>query len=78
MVEKWLKIVNKSERKEDILSAIEKIIKGDFMWLDIESIPWKVGYYRCRIGKLRIIFFEEKWIYYVDKVWYRWDIYKNI
>lgn len=34
-MEKWLKLVNKSGRKEDILSAIAKIIKNDFVGLDI-------------------------------------------
>lgn len=35
MVEKWLKLVNKSGRKEDLLVAINKIIKKDFVGLDI-------------------------------------------
>lgn len=35
MVESRLKLVNKSERKNNILSAIEKIMKHDFDGLDI-------------------------------------------
>ena len=35
MVEKWLKLVNKSGRKEDLLVTIDKIIKKDFVGLDI-------------------------------------------
>lgn len=35
MVEKRLKLVNKSGRKEDILAAIDKIMKNDFVSLDI-------------------------------------------
>lgn len=77
MVKKWLKIINKSWRKQDLLNAIEKIIKRDFAWLDIVEIEWKSWYYRCRIWKIRIIFFEKDNNYYIDKVWYRWDIYKQ-
>lgn len=76
MVERWLKIVNKSWRKQDLLRAIEKIIKKDFSWLDIIQMENKKWYYRCRVGKLRIIFFEKDWNFYIDAVWYRWDIYK--
>ena len=36
----------------------------------------KKWYFRCRIWKIRIIFFNKDWKYYVDWVWYRWDIYK--
>jgi hypothetical protein len=76
MVEKWLKIINKSWRKQDLLSAIEKIMKKNFVGLDIVVMENKKGYFRCRIGKLRIIFFEKDWVFYIDKVWYRWDVYK--
>ena len=38
MVEKWLKLVNKSGRKEDLLVTIDKIIKKDFVGLDIVAI----------------------------------------
>lgn len=76
MVERWLKIVNSSWRKQDLLTAIEKIIKKDFAWLDVIQMENKKWYYRCRIGKLRIIFFEKDWNFYIDAVWYRWDVYK--
>jgi mRNA-degrading endonuclease RelE of RelBE toxin-antitoxin system len=76
MVESRLKVVNKSERKKDLLSAIEKIIKHDFDGLDIIPLENKKWYYRCRVGKIRIIFFVKDWEFYIDKVWYRWDIYK--
>lgn len=76
MVEKRLKLVNKSGRKEDILATIDKIIKNDFTGLDIVPMENKKWYYRCRVGKLRIIFFEKNGSFYVDKVWYRWDVYK--
>lgn len=77
MVQKRIKIVNKSWRKEDVVFVLSKIINWDYSWLDIKQIEWKTNYYRCRIGKLRIIFFKKDWKIYIDKVWYRWDIYKK-
>ncbi len=76
MVEKRLKLVNKSGRKGDLLVAIDKIIRNDFSGLDIVSMENKKWYYRCRVGKLRIIFFEKNGSFYIDKVGYRWDVYK--
>ena len=76
MVEKWLKLVNKSGRKDDLLAAIDKIMRNDFAWLDIVPMENQRWYYRCRVGKLRIIFFEKNGLFYVDKVGYRWDVYK--
>lgn len=76
MVERRLKIVNKSGRKEDVLSAIAKIMKNDFAGLDIVQMENKKWYYRCRVGKIRIVFFEKNGIFYIDKVGYRWDVYK--
>ena len=76
MVKRRLKIVNKSWRRQDILDAIQKILNRDFDWLDVIEMDWKPWYYRCRIGKIRIIFFEKDWDFYIDKVWYRWDVYK--
>lgn len=35
MVEKRLKLVNKSGRKEDLLTAIDKIMRNDFTGLDV-------------------------------------------
>ena len=76
MVVKWLKIVKKENNKEEILRVISKILDWDFDWLDIISMSGKKWYFRCRIWKIRIIFFKKDWKYYVDWVWYRWDIYK--
>ena len=76
MVEKRLKLVNKSGRKGDLLTAIDKIIKNDFSGLDIVYMENQKWYYRCRVGKLRIIFFEKNGSFYIDKVGYRWDVYK--
>ena len=66
----------RSWRKEDVLAAIDKIIRNDITGLDIVQMENKKWYFRCRIGKLRIIFFEKNGSYHIDKVGYRWDVYK--
>ena len=76
MVLKRLKIVNKSPRKKDLLLAIEKIMKKDFDGLDISAIAHQPWYYRCRVWTLRIVFYEKDGGYIIDKVGYRWDVYK--
>lgn len=38
MVEKWLKIVKKLGKKEEVLAVIEKIMTGDFSRLDIKQL----------------------------------------
>jgi len=76
MVQKWIKFVRKENNKVLILETISQILSGNFSWLDIIKVSWKQWYYRCRIWKIRIIFFEKNWEYYVSGVWYRGDIYK--
>ena len=76
MTKKRLKILQKENNREEILVSIKKILEGDFEWLDIIRMNWTDNYFRCRIWKIRIIFYKSNWKFFVDKVWYRWDIYK--
>ncbi len=76
MTSKWLKILKRENNKEEILSIVWQILTWNFEWLDVIKIKWKVNYFRCRIWKIRIIFYEQNNKYYVDKIWYRWDVYK--
>ena len=77
MVQDWIKFVRKQWRKEELLTTVKKIQSWDFSGLDISVIQWKQDYYRCRIWKIRIIFFKQGEKYYIEKVWSRWDIYKK-
>jgi len=77
-MEKWLKVVKKLWKKDEVLAVIESIMTGDFSDLNIKQLAGKPWYYRCRIWKIRIIFFEKDGRFFVDKVGYRGDIYKNI
>ncbi len=76
MTKKWLKILKKENNREEILIIIRQLLTWNFYDLDVIKLRWTNNYYRCRIWKIRIIFFEESWRYFVDKIWYRWDIYK--
>ncbi len=77
MVEKWIKIARKENNKDVIFETIEKILTHKTQWLDITSIRGKKWYFRCRIWNIRIIFFEKWWEYFIETVWYRWDVYKK-
>lgn len=76
MTKKWIKILKKENNKEEILAIVNQLLTWDFDWLDVIKMQWTNNYYRCRIGKIRIIFFSENGKYYVDKIWYRGDVYK--
>ena len=73
---------NKKIKDNEILSFINKFInysKGSDENIDVKRIKgkWK-GYYRIRIGKVRIILkvdFKEK-IIFVDRMDYRGRVYK--
>ena len=76
MTKKWLKIIQRENNKIEILKIIKQILDWNFDDLDIIKMKWYEHHYRCRIWKIRIIFYEKKWKYFVDKVGYRWDVYK--
>ncbi len=76
MTQKWIKVLQRENNKEEILKIIQRIIIWDIEWLDIIKMKWKNNYFRCRIWKIRIIFFQKDWLFFVDKIGYRWDVYK--
>ncbi|NVP18146.1 hypothetical protein HUU51_05515 [Candidatus Gracilibacteria bacterium] len=76
MTKKRLKILQRENNKIEILETIQKILNGNFDNLDIIKMRGYEKHYRCRIGKIRIIFYEQNGKYFVDKIGYRGDIYK--
>jgi len=76
MTKKWLKILQKENNRLEILENIKQILEWDFNNLDIIKMKWYDNYFRCRIWKIRIVFFEKDWKYFVDKIGYRGDVYK--
>ena len=75
---KWMKFILKLNLKQQIVlkEIIDKILVWNFEWLDIRKINWKKNYYRCRTWKIRIIFYEDNNILYIDDIDFRWKIYK--
>ena len=66
----------------DIKSILNKIIKLTIPFpenLDIKKLSGVLGFYRLRIGKVRIIFeiLDNKEEIWIRKVGYRQSIYKN-
>jgi mRNA-degrading endonuclease RelE of RelBE toxin-antitoxin system len=52
---KFLLKLNPALRKR-LLSAIDKIANGRVAGLDIKKLHNKIPVYRCRVGKVRILF----------------------
>lgn len=78
MVSDWIKFLRKQKKEvsQNIRNAIFQILSHDFDWLDIKQMEWKKWYFRCRVWKIRILFYIENGEYIIDKIWFRWDIYK--
>ncbi len=78
MVAKWIKFLRKQDKEISfkIYNIVEKILLWNFEWLDIKKIRWKNWYYRCRVWLIRIIFIDVNWKIIIDKIWYRWEVYK--
>jgi len=75
-----MKFLLKLNLKQQIIlkELIDKILSWNIEWLDIKKISWKSNYYRCRIWQIRIIFYEEKWKYFIFDIDFRWRIYKSL
>jgi mRNA interferase RelE/StbE len=76
------KFINKQDIREKVKNALKKFLqamKGESVNLDLTKLSgdWK-GYYRIRIGKIRIIFdiSKESREIFVEKVDHRGDVYK--
>jgi len=67
--------------KNDRVKVIDKVSSLDIpppTVLDVRSIAGVDGYYRLRVGKIRIIFEREKDVIWIRKVGYRGDVYKKL
>ncbi|OIP55070.1 hypothetical protein AUK10_00130 [Candidatus Gracilibacteria bacterium CG2_30_37_12] len=78
MVATWIKFLRKE--KGDIsfklYEIIEKILSGDLGGLDIKTLKGNDNYFRCRIGKIRIIYVNMSGKIEIKSIGYRGDIYK--
>jgi len=76
------KFIDKQNIGDEVRSGIRKFLqrmKGEEINIDLKKLVgnWE-GYYRIRIGKIRVIFclFKENREIFVEKVDYRGDVYK--
>lgn len=79
MTKKYLKRLKKMPQDFQYLfiDTIDKIEKWNLSDLDITSLTWKKNWYRCRLGKFRIVFYKNDIDdYIIEEIGSRWDIYK--
>lgn len=78
-MQKYLKILNKltPSLRIRLISTIEKISKGDLKNLDLLKLSGNKNIYRCRVGKIRIIFQKNSPENIILDLGYRGDIYQK-
>ena len=79
-MEKYKKFLAKlpPDLRLKLIKAICQIADGDLKNLDIKVLESKYEVYRCRIGKIRILFQKNGNKYQILDVGFRGDIYKNV
>lgn len=57
-MQKYVKFLRRLPRqlRERLIAAVERISNGELNHLDIKPLVSKGNFYRCRIGKVRIVF----------------------
>lgn len=80
MTKEWQKRIDKMPPKirDELLHIVQDIIAFRITIYDIKSLEWYIWLYRLRKGKIRIIFTKswDKWI--IQRIDFRWDVYKWI
>lgn len=78
MVKKWQKKLDKLDEKvsKELYLIVQNIINLNLKEYKIEKMEWFGNLYKTRKWKIRIIFSKtkEKWI--IEKIDFRWDVYK--
>lgn len=78
-MEKYIKFLTKLDAKtrDRLIKIIWKIADGDLKNLDIKMLHSEYGVYRCRIGKIRILFQKTEFGNRVMDIGWRGDVYKD-
>jgi len=75
--EKFLRKVTGKQSKK-LRKTVKDIEKGNLAGLDIKAMAGKKGWYRCRLGKIRIVFiktgFKKNVVHSID---WRGGVYKK-
>lgn len=74
----YLKFLSRlpKDLRERLLLVIAKISIGDLEGLDVKVLQGSKGIYRCRVGKLRIIFRKGVQEFEILEIGFRGDVYK--
>lgn len=74
---KFLKKLPKNLRIQ-LIKTVESIAEGELNNLDIKPLDKEHKVYRCRVGKIRILFQKRGEINFILDIGFRGDIYKNL
>lgn len=60
-MEKYVKFLRRLPKplRQRLISVVDRIARNDIRHLDIKPLAGKGDFYRCRVGKVRIIFQKE-------------------
>lgn len=75
----YLKFLNRlpAAMRNRVIAAVDKLAADDLKTLDIKKLSGEHALYRCRIGKIRILFQRRGAENYVLDIGFRGDIYKD-
>lgn len=80
MSKKWQKRIDKLDNKLKLklLQVSKDIMTWNFVWYNVKKLVWFSDIFRIRVGDIRIVFklVEGKWK--IEKIDFRWDIYKSL
>ena len=76
----YVKFLRKLPRslRERVVTVVLKIAENDLKTLDIKPLAGKGQFYRCRVGKIRIIFERRETGNIIYHVGFRGDVYKKM
>ena len=78
MVKSWQKKLDNldNDLSRKLYAVVVDIIRLKLDWYDIKKLEWFDNLFRLRKWKIRIVFSktDNKWI--IEKIDFRWDIYK--
>lgn len=74
---KYIKFLQKLPKslREKLILVVQRIAKNDLKNLDIKPLVANGDFYRCRVGKIRIIFEKRKEENIIHDIGFRGDIY---
>lgn len=76
-MQNYLKFLGKLEKKMRIklIESVEMIESGEINGLDIKPLKGYKNVFRCRVGKIRIIFEKTEGESVIHDIGYRGDLY---